>query len=422
MNKYLLNSIASAFLLAVMTACGGGPSVPAQIDSGNIGAEPVMNAPAAKCVYNIYVENSGSMDGYVKGKTEFEQSVYSYLSDIKISDICSEMNLYYINSEMHKHKPDVQNFIEKLEPNTFKARGGNRATTDISDIIGDILDSLGRDTVSILVSDFVFSPGSGVNADEYLLNQQIGIKNHFALKQKSNPNLAMMIYQLSSKFEGKYYDRNNTPYNINHQRPFYIMIIGDSYNLIKLTNEISKEKIKGSGVINSYSLSKAVPSVTYGVLAMPKIGSFNPDPASPLTSIKSAKIDKKNPNTKFMVSVGVDFSKLLLDDDYLMDSSNYEISNKSFNISVDKAKNNTKYTHIVKLSLNPKLANLYKGPLTIQLLKHPSTWSESVTNPDDVGIQNITTDKTYGFKYLVGGIYDSYSSEKAYAKFNININ
>lgn len=422
MNKYLFNSIASACLLAVMTACGGGPPAPAPANSGNIGAEPVMNAPAAKCVYNIYVENSGSMYGYVKGVTEFEQSVYSYLSDIKISDICSEMNLYYINSVMHKQPADVEDFIYRLEPNTFKAKGGNMATTDLSNIIGNILETHGRDTVSILISDFVFSPGSGVNADEYLLNQQIGIKNHFAYKLKSNPNLAMMIYQLSSKFEGRYYDRNNTPYNINHQRPFYMMIIGDTNNLIRLSNEISKDKIKGSGVINSYSLSKAVSNVSYGILPTPKIGSFNPDPASPHTSIKGAKIDKKNPNTKFMMSIGVDFSQLLLDDEYLMDPSNYEISNKSFNISVDKAQNNAKYTHIVKLSLNPQMANLYKGPLTIQLLKKASTWSEAVTNPDDVGVQNITKDKTYGFKYLVGGIYDSYSSEKAYAKFNININ
>lgn len=421
MNKYLFNSIASACLLAVMTACGGGPPVPAPANSGNIGAEPVMNVPAAKCVYNIYVENSGSMDGYVKGITEFEQSVYSYLSDIKISDICSEMNLYYINSKMYKQPSDVADFIKKLEPNTFKAKGGNRKTTDLSNIIGDILDSHGRDTVSILVSDFVFSPGSGVNADEYLLNQQIGIKNHFALKQKSNPNLAMMLYQLSSKFEGLYYDRNNDPYNINHQRPFYMLIIGDSYNLIKLSNEISKDKIKGSGVINSYSLSKAFSNVGYGILPTQKIGSFNLDHSAPHTSIKEARIDRKNPSTKFMLSIGVDFSKFLLDDDYLMDPSNYEISNKSFNVSVDKAKNNTQYTHIVRLSLNPLLANLYRGPLTIQLLRQPSAWCEHVTNPDDVGVQNITTDKTYGFKYLVGGIYDSYSSEKAYAKFNINI-
>lgn len=122
MNKNLFNCIASACLVAVMTACGGGPPVPVNPgNTVNTGNED-LNATATKCVYNIYVENSGSMDGYVKGTTEFEQSVYSYLSDIKISDICSEMNLYYINSKMYKQPSDVKDFIEKLEPNTFRAR------------------------------------------------------------------------------------------------------------------------------------------------------------------------------------------------------------------------------------------------------------------------------------------------------------
>lgn len=414
MNK---NLICFGYIVVILTSCWSGPPVP-----DNVVTEPIENEIVHKCcVYNIYVENSGSMYGYVKGVTEFEQSVYSYLSDIKISDVCSEMNLYYINSVMHKQPADVEDFIYRLEPNTFRAKGGNMATTDLSNIIGNILDSHGKDTVSILISDFVFSPGSGVNADEYLLNQQIGIKNHFAYKLKSNPNLAMMIYQLSSKFEGKYYDRNNTPYNINQQRPFYMMIMGDSHHLKTLSQKIAKGKIKGSGVINSYSLSRTAAKVDYGVLAMPKIGSYNPDPASPLTSIKGAKIDRRGQNTKFMMSIGVDFSELLLDDDYLMDSDNYKISNKSFMVSVDKATNNTRYTHIIKLSLNPQLANLYKGPLSVELLKKPSAWSESVTNPDDVGAQNITTDKTYGFKYLVGGVYDAYSFETAYVKLNINI-
>ena len=87
MNKYLFNCIASTCLVAVMTACGGGPPVPVPVNPGNTVVESVLNAPATKCVYNIYVENSGSMYGYVKGVTEFEQSVYSYLSDIKISEI-----------------------------------------------------------------------------------------------------------------------------------------------------------------------------------------------------------------------------------------------------------------------------------------------------------------------------------------------
>lgn len=81
MNKYLFNGIATACLL-VMTSCLGGP--PAPVNPVQPGAEPGIDLSATKCVYNIYVENSGSMDGYVKGVTEFEQSVYSYLSDIKI--------------------------------------------------------------------------------------------------------------------------------------------------------------------------------------------------------------------------------------------------------------------------------------------------------------------------------------------------
>ena len=420
----LFDIVAVICAVTVMTCCGGGPPVPASAPSLEkyvASSETPTVVSSVKPVYNIYVENSGSMYGYVKGVTEFEQSVYSYLSDIKISDICSQMNLYYINSVMHKQPADVEDFIYKLEPDSFRRRGGNMATTDISNIIGSIIKPQQNDTVSILISDFVFSPGSGVNADEYLVNQQIGIKNHFALKLKSDPNLAMMIYQLSSKFEGKYYDRNNTPYNIKHTRPFYMMIIGDSHHLKTLSDKVPKDKIRGSGVINSYSLSRTASNVDYGILVMPRIGSYKPDPTSPLTSIKGAKVDKKNPNTKFMLSIGADFSDLLLDDEYLMDPANYKISNRSFTISVEKANGNTKYTHIIKLSLNPQLANLYKGPLSIELLKSPSAWSEDVTNPDDVGVENITTDKTYGFKYLVDGVYDAYSSETAYMKFNINI-
>lgn len=416
MNKYKLNSFAISCFIVVLTSCFGGRPVP-----GNLITEPVEKESASKCVCNIYVENSGSMYGYVKGVTEFEQSVYSYLSDIKISDICSEMNLYYINSVMLKQPDDVEDFIYKLEPDTFKVKGGNMSTTDISDIIGNILDAHGNDTVSILISDFVFSPGSGVNADEYLLNQQIGIKNHFARKLKTNPDIAMILYQLSSKFDGKYYDRNNNSYTINHPRPFYMMIIGDSYNLKTLSDEVSKDKIKGSGVLNSYSLSKATLNVDYGIKAMPRIGSYIPDPKSPLSSIKKVKLDNKNPKTKFMMSIGVNYSKILLDDCYLTDPSNYEISNKSFSIAIDKVNNDPKYTHIIKLSLKPGLPSVNKGPLTIQLLKRPSSWSEAATNTDDVGIDNITTDRTYGFKYLVDGIYDAYNSDKIYTKFNINI-
>ncbi|CDN31804.1 hypothetical protein BN938_1724 [Mucinivorans hirudinis] len=39
------------------------------------------------------MENSASMNGYVKGITEFEQTVYNYLTDIKISNLTDSLRL-----------------------------------------------------------------------------------------------------------------------------------------------------------------------------------------------------------------------------------------------------------------------------------------------------------------------------------------
>ena len=306
-------------MLVLFIDCG---NVPVEQTGMNSGADTATLSSAVRpCVFNIYMENSGSMYGYVEGVTEFEQSVYSYLSDVKNSDICSEMNLYYINNEIHKWKQDcndadgiqddVRDFIDKLEPDTFKKSGGDKTTTDISDIIGNILKIRGRDTVSVLISDFVFSPGSGKNAEEYLINQQIGIKNHFAKHLKTDPETGVLIYRLTSGFKGKYFDRINCPYSIDQKRPFFIMLVGESKYLRRLVDNVPSEHIKGSGVLNKFSIEHIDHHIPYEILVMPRIGKFRPDPSSPKRAVIKAKPDRKNPETCFLLSVGTDYSNLI---------------------------------------------------------------------------------------------------------------
>ena len=53
-----------------------------------------------KPVYNVFLENSGSMDGYVKGRTDFESSIYNFLSDVNTNDkVTDSLHLFYINSK-----------------------------------------------------------------------------------------------------------------------------------------------------------------------------------------------------------------------------------------------------------------------------------------------------------------------------------
>ena len=426
MSKVLIPiQLAALFMIgALVVSCGGRPTPPPVgpgITSGVSAEEQVQNLIGPSIV-NVFVENSGSMDGYVKGVTEFEQAVYSYISDIKINEsVCSAMKLYYINSKKLQQPDNVRDFIEKLEPATFKLKGGDRKTTDLSNVIGDVIKDQSEDEINILVSDCVFSPGRGKNAHEYLVNQQIGIKGHVANKLKENPEFAAIVYQLESDFDGRYFNCFDAPTVIKAKRPFYILIFGERSRVQALVNKVPISKIKGSGVLNSYCIANTNIQPDYGIMVMPKIGSFQPDPLNPRTSIKKAKVDKRNPSMPFCLSIGVDFSSLLLEDAYICDANNYTVNNKAYNVSVTGNNTaNTSYTHIIKLSLNNPIIS--KGNIVISLGKNKSTWAEQMT--DELG-EDIFADgameKTFGLKYLVDGIFDAYSDKLTYATLSINI-
>lgn len=398
--------------------CGGSAPKP----SSTIIVKPTIPKPTI----NVYVENSGSMFGYVKGVTEFEQSVYSYLSDIKISDCCNALNLYYINSKILKQPDDVEDFINKLEPDTFLAKGGELGITDLSDIMGNILKEQQTDTdVAVFISDCVFSPGGRYkkhdNADDYLLNQQIGIKGHFANKLKENPDFAVVVYRLMSQFDGIYYNKFDERTAIKAQRPFFIWLMGDCKQLIHLTETLDRNKIKGTGVQNVYMISRGCNKLSYGIMPQPRIGKFDIDRVDSHQSIVNVKPDTKGRSSRFMFTVGVDFSGLLLEDDYLLNSENYVVSNKAYVLEIVRNTNSlSSYTHLLKLTLNQPIVS--RGPIKVRLLNRMTEWVYDKTDNSGLDIfADEAVEKTYGLKYLIEGVYDAYSVNDAYGEITINI-
>lgn len=419
MNKTICLLVGFSIATALVS-CGGTPPVPNKVVKTSQVLDSVVTLP--KCNVNVYIENSASMDGYVAGVTEFEQSVYSYISDIKLQDFCQSLNLNYINSQILKQPDDVEDFIARLEPATFRLSGGDRSTTDISNLFKAIMDEQGENDISILVSDFVFSPGRR-NASEYLINQQIGIKGHFADRLKEDPNYAAILYRLESKFDGIYYNKFDDGTYFNGNRPFFIWLLGNKDQLQRLTSKVDNSNMKGHGVDHTYCISKMSESAPYGILPMPRIGRFHIDPANPKSSIRKAKIDKKNPNSKFVVSFGVDYSGFLLEDSYLTDPDNYEINNKAYSIEISKNTNAaSSYTHTIKLILDASQPVISRGIIKISLMKKSAPWAEECTDEDGEDI-NATgaMNKTFGLKYLIEGVYDAYKVDNTYSVFTINI-
>ncbi len=427
----MTHRISSVFILGVIAllaySCGGRPQppMPGVAPGTSVATTAVDDSPVAalpKCNVNVYIENSASMDGYVKGVTEFEQSIYSFISDIKLADFCSSLNLNYINSKILRQPDDVSDFIERLEPSNFKIKGGDRSTTDISNLFQKIMAEQGKDDVAILISDFVFSPGKK-DASEYLTNQQIGIKTQFVTRLKEDPAYAAILYRLVSKFDGKYYNRIDKPTQIKAERPFFVWLLGNKDQLQRLTSEIKKENMKGHGVDHTFCISKMTVATPYGILPMPRIGSFQIDPANVKTSILKAKADNKAVGSKFVVSFGVDYSGFLLEDSYLTDPANYEVNNKAYTVEISRNSNtSSSYTHIIKLKLDPSQPVISRGNIIISLLKKSAPWAEEFTDNDgeDINAEGAM-EKTFGLKTLIDGVYDAYKADATYASFTINI-
>ncbi len=189
--------------------------------------------PASKRKFdlNAFIENSGSMDGYVRGATEFESAIYSLLGAMNSEDLVSNLRLNYINNQIIPFEEAgegqlndrLRRFIADLEPEEFKRRGGDRSNSDLRAVIKTSMEKSGGSSVSMLISDFILSFSTGSNIEESLTRERISITNDVREHMKNNPDFGMVVLHLQSRFEGLFDDyRNNTIPLSRVQRPLHL--------------------------------------------------------------------------------------------------------------------------------------------------------------------------------------------------------
>ena len=374
---------------------------------------------------DVYIENSASMDGYVKGVTDFETAVYNLLGNIKISGLCTSLNLNYINKKVTYTKsnalaPDIQDFIEKLEPSTFKQRGGDRSVSDLKNILHDVVQKVDDKNMAILISDFVFSPGKNINAQDYLNNQTVGIKIDFAEKLKAF-DLSAVAIQLQSNFDGIYYDKNNSPIPLKSKRPYYIWIFGNPAQIKSLLDKKILDNIKG-GYQNRliFSSVKEPAPLDYKILIRPKIGDFKLENGAKGAIISAKPSSENKTNGLFGFNLAVNFSGDLQDAGYFTDSDNYRLSDNRYSLTVEPITESDEstagFTHKLKL----QTSELREETLSIEVLGKMPGWVIKSTSTDDSSIATDDNEKqkTFGLKYLVEGINDAFYPQSGSSPIN----
>ncbi len=403
-NK-IMNTNKTLFPILLVILCMFSPSCQPNHEGNKRKAPPAANGdPPGKPIYRVYMENSASMDGYVKGVTNFETTIYNYLIDIKNYNLANEIRLFYINSDTVYFGNNIHEYIGGLEPDEFRQRRGNRGSTDIANMFDTLLKLTDSRTVSIFISDCIFSPGSKQSAADFLEQQQAKIKDNF-WKKLREMQMITAVYQLESKFAGRYFNYLDSPTPINQDRPYYIWLIGKKNHVLNLVNTVQKASIH-NGVNNYYYLFPPIDHIDYMVVNNHRIGTFRRDKSNPKTSINSARIESKGKNAgKFGFAIGVDLNQYieLLGDDYLLKVSNYAY-NRNYTLEVVRSQT-PGYTHLLKLWTKKPL----NEKVTIRLTRSIPDWVFKSTTFDDRIITHASQqDKTYGFQHIVAGVHDAY--------------
>lgn len=366
---------------------------------------------AKKLNYNIYVENSTSMNGYVadigNSSTEFKKAILDLLSDLSPT-LTDTPKLYFVSHDTCRQKPDMGASDLEYYNKILKPWAMQKKCKPQGSLIPNVIDQCLRDTsgINILFSDCIFSDNSYPSRDAAK-----AVMKTIMAKKISNSKLSTAIYKMYSKFSGSYHiavtKAVDTIITKDINRPYYIIVFGKPAELKYFLSKIDFARY--TRFSNNYFLNENIVRPISMLSLKQKQGTFDIQKPATRNVIYNARSAK---NGLFQFSIDVNLSDFSGQDLYLTDPYNYSINNdfKIESISSIKEYYNSSYTHsfvIRTSSLKPS------QKIEIALKYSPPMWVDSSSTDDDKDPFSQTAQtQTYGFNYLADGIAQAYQRKE----------
>ena len=413
---------------------------------------------SVKPMVNIYIENSGSMDGFVKGISEFKDAVGKMLAKLKYYYDEDNVQIYFIRNDRNTEKlnvvkaceANISNFADAIDVKWKEDKLHRGNNTNLNNIFKEILNRTDEKTISILFSDCIYSIGRG-GVEDLLNHEQWTTYDAFLThskhsKQENNGGLATTIIKMKSGFDGWYYPYtgDNKKFVYRGELPYYICILADQDILAGFNQRIKLGKGEIKGYDNKYVLAHSESAnLYYSVLmATDNKGRFKQNrqysSSNYVHGIKDIDLKPiKRSGDLFTFAVALDMKNVDVEEDYLVDTTNYTLTEDNFRVlrveKVDKAVINAsdwqrikdgQPTHIVVVEAKDmRWANVELG---IALKKQVPGWIEECSILDDTQRSKLEGGKSFGLKYWIHGISEAYEEiypeDKNYFQVFININ
>lgn len=375
---------------------------------------------------NFFIKNTANMDGYIKPKSQFQDALFGLLADLKSGFRSSNINLHYVNTTISYKAPydnsdAIGNYIYKIDRSKFREFGlenkGNRGSTDFDLIFGQVLETVNKNNIAILAADFIFSPGKGVNVNDYLEKQRNSIRVKFSHKIEEL-NLAVLALKMESDFDGHYWNSKSVDVGqLTAKRPYYIWFIGSPQHLTKIaSNERLFVTLKSNGFTGDRMIFES-----FGTEKHPefKIGasekySFN-------NKDRKINVKRLKKGDKYNFTLDVNFNDAFRDSAFFADTDNYDVKDYELAINAKQPKSFKHRLSLISEKITP-------GALKISVTEKIPKWVNEVNSTDDTNIRKDVSEqsKTYGFKHIIDGVYSAFyptiSIDEHHVLQTINLN
>lgn len=369
---------------------------------------------------NFYMENSASMDGYVNGTTEFKDVLGKMI--VAANHSCKSASLSFVNDKIYETTDNAISFIQMLNPSKIKV--GNVGATDVNQIFRNILGKSGKNDISVLFSDCIYSVSNVTNE---LDNAKNATTDAFLQTITKDTTVATIILQIVSRFDGYYYDRNDTPMRCTSARPFYVVITGNRDALKKMYDTFKIDNLPG--LKNKCLLSSeswTLDDKNACIVISDNTNARRIKAMKNYLDVESFSLGRDCNTLQF--GVGVDFANMFVDNSYIVDASHYAVEPESYKVkSVVKASpsaigdfsDTPRMPYVLNLEVP---TNNFAPSVTITLKKDIPAWVKASNVKDDAGFVPSST-QSFAIQKMVEGISAAYSADyENIFKLQININ
>lgn len=357
---------------------------------------------------NIFIETSGSMAGYMPSQqpaTNFQKKIIDILSKL-YSKFSNKVFIYYMAEH---NRPCTFTTLENAQNDILYGRFNWQGSTYIPTMIDTINNYLDTNSVSILISDFIYSPERNRAMITEITPTEI------YRKVEPYKNYSSSLICLFSEYRSSICAINNPTSN----SPFYLLLQGNAEN-IRVIEPVLYESIINSNSDYSeinFGLNYEMPF--YSVLPYTEttsnfIANSCETFQNAFVSIQDINLDAYGSEIEFWVGFDLSyFPEYSKTKDYLEQNLEIKLTNGEYeklaieklpysNVAADDKTITQKCTHIVKL----KISNLTEcvSVMSLSLKCTLPDWYKTLNEND----AENNREKTFGLGKIISGFEQAY--------------